>query len=69
MRQTTDRNLIISDIVKFVSNNHIEFDNNPYLFAFENAVFDLNQNKFIEPSPSQHITKTSGYSYNFDYDG
>ena len=68
LRKVGNRNEIISDIVKFVSNNHIEFDNNPYLFAFENAVFDLNQNKFIEPSPSQHITKTSGYSYNFDYD-
>jgi putative DNA primase/helicase len=67
LRKVGNRNDVISDIIKFVSNNRIEFDSNPYLIAFENAIFDLKLNKFVEPLPSHHITLTTGYNYDFNY--
>lgn len=68
MRKGSVRNAIIEDIVKFISNNNIVFDNNPYLFAFNNCVYDLKQGEFITPQPKFYITKTAGYNYEKDYD-
>jgi P4 family phage/plasmid primase-like protien len=39
------------------------FDNNPYLFAFNNKIYDLKLGQFIEPRPEFYITTTSGYDY------
>jgi hypothetical protein len=41
----------IEDIICAISNDALQFDNNPYLFAFKNKVFDLKKNKFIKPKP------------------
>ena len=59
--------LITKVLFKFITNNNIKFDSNPYLFAFTNAIFDLKLNKFVENDPLFYITKTSGYSYDFSY--
>lgn len=67
MRKVGDRKPIIEDITSFITNNNIEFDANPYLFAFKNCVFDLKLNQFVDPDPTFYITKTAGYSYDHNY--
>lgn len=67
LRKVGVRKAVMEDIVTFITNNKIEFDANPYLFAFNNCVFDLKLNKFITPLPEYHITKTAGYDYDNFY--
>jgi len=67
MRNASFRKPILEDIVSFITNNNIEFDSNPYLFAFTNAVFDLKLFKFVDADPTFYITKTAGYPYNSNY--
>ena len=67
LRSVSSRKPIIEDIISFITNNNIEFNANPYLFAFKNCVFDLKLNKFVTPEPKFYITKTSGYSYDNTY--
>ena len=63
LRSKKYRNDVISDIITFTTNNKIEFNTNNYLFAFKNKIFDLKNNKFIEPKPEYFITQTAGYDY------
>ena len=67
MRSVSSLKPVIEDIITFITNNNIEFNANPYLFAFKNCVFDLKLNKFVTPKPNFYITKTSGYSYDNTY--
>ena len=53
----------IKDIICKLTNDDIRFDENPDLFAFKNKIFDLKQNKFVDPEPSQYISFTTGYDY------
>ena len=62
LRNGTKRGNYLDDIVKFTSVN-CEFDRNPYLFAFNNKIWDLNNACWIQPEPSQFICKTAGYDY------
>lgn len=41
----------------------VPFDEKPYLFAFENAIFDFSKNQFITPNPLDYISTTCGYTY------
>lgn len=63
MRNGAVRKGITDDIMTFITNNKIEFDTNPYLFAFNNCVYDLKLGKMVDPLPSSYITLTSGYDY------
>ena len=55
------RQKYINDILLKLNNDDIEFDKNPYLFAFENKIYDLEKHEFIEPSADQYISLTTGY--------
>jgi putative DNA primase/helicase len=57
------RQQFIKDIICKITDNEIKFDENPYLFAFNNKIFDLKQNKFIESSPTQYISLTTNYDF------
>ena len=57
------RQELINDLFSILCNNEIKFDENPYLFAFKNKIFDLKKCKFIEPKPEQYISMTTGYNY------
>ncbi len=57
------RQKYISDILMKLNNDDIKFDENPYLFAFNNKIYDLEQNKFIEPNAKQYISLTTGYNW------
>jgi phage/plasmid-associated DNA primase len=67
LRNGASRKSVIDDIIVFLTNNKIVFDNKPFLFAFNNCIFDLETDTFIEPDPEHYISKTAGYDYNFEY--
>jgi len=58
------KNNLISEIRNYITNEKIQFDKDPYLFCFNDKIYDLKQNKFIKPSYEQYISKTCGYNYN-----
>jgi hypothetical protein len=63
LRNVNYRKDLIKDIKFKLHNDDIKFDEIPHLFAFNNKVFDLRQNKFIEPKPEYYISMTTGYNY------
>jgi hypothetical protein len=63
LRHSASRGSYIADIVAFTTNDTIEFDQNPYLFAFNNKIWDLENACWVEPEPLQYICKTTGYDF------
>ena len=59
---------IVKDIIVQLTNNDIEFDNQPHLFAFKNCVFDLRTGLKVPPKPEYYLTATTGYKYDEKYD-
>ena len=47
----------------------IEFDNIPYLIAFDNEVFNLQTKQFESKNKNYYMTMTTGYDYNEDEEG
>ena len=43
LRNISTREKLIKDIINKITNNDVKFDENPYLFAFENKIYDLKQ--------------------------
>lgn len=68
LRNGSNRKGLIADVVIFLTDNKVDFDRKPYLFAFKNAIFDFEKNDFVEPNPKFYISKSCGYDYDFDYD-
>lgn len=62
LRQKNSRNSYVDDIIIKLTSPDV-LDSDPYLFAFNNAIYDLQQMKFIKPRPEFYITLTSGYDY------
>lgn len=65
IRQKKD---LAEDIKNYITKFDIELDNNPYLFAFNNKIYDLKQGEFIEPNREDYITISCGYDYDEYYD-
>jgi phage/plasmid-associated DNA primase len=63
LRNVNYRKDLIKDIQHKLYNDDIKFDEIPHLFAFNNKIFDLKQNKFIDPKPEYYISMTTGYNY------
>ena len=57
------RQKYIKDIINYLYNDIIKFDEQPYLFAFDNKIYDLRQGAFINPKPEFYISITTGYNY------
>lgn len=68
IRNHKKRREYIDDIIVKITNNKLEFDENPYLFAFTNAIYDFKEMKFVVPNPLDYISMTCGIAYNKDYD-
>jgi phage/plasmid-associated DNA primase len=68
IRNHKKRKEYIDDIIVKITNNKLEFDENPYLFAFTNAIYDFKEMKFVVPNPLDYISMTCGVTYNKDYD-
>ena len=67
LRKYRYRNELIEDICCKLSNNDIIFDSDPYLYAFNNKIYDLKTDNFIEPNYKQYIKTTCGYDYDNYY--
>jgi phage/plasmid-associated DNA primase len=63
LRTVKKRKDFVEDIIKKLSNNYIEFDNEPFLIAFENKIYDLRLSSFVEPSYNQYISITTGWEW------
>ena len=46
--------------------SHIEWNKNPYLFIFEDAVFDLSVGTFVEANPLDYMNVSCGKKWNVD---
>ena len=53
----------IKEILCKLNNDEIKFDENPYLFAFNNKIYNLKEAQFIEPEAKQYISLTTGYNF------
>ena len=64
------REKYIKDIINAITDDDIKFDSNPYLFCFNNKIYDLKTHTFISPNPYDYISLTTGYDYivNLDED-
>jgi len=63
LRNVQKRKNVISDIVSFSTDNTIEFNTNPLLFAFNNCVFDLKTQQPTTCKYTDYISMTAGYDY------
>jgi len=62
------RETFIKDIICYLVDNEIKFDNIPDLFAFKNKIYDLKTHSLIDGKPDQYITLHTGYDYDEEYD-
>ena len=53
----------ISDIKCKITDNKIEWNKNPFYFQFDNTLYDIQQNKFIESRPEYFINMSAGYNF------
>ncbi|MEI8101304.1 MAG: hypothetical protein WCH09_07055, partial [Bacteroidota bacterium] len=53
----------VDDVKMKITDNYQEFDENPFLFAFTNKIFDLRDKKEVKPNPKDFISITTGYDY------
>ena len=49
--------------MNYLTNIEVKFNRNQNLFAFNNRIFSLEQNKFIKPKYDQYISLTANYDY------
>jgi phage/plasmid-associated DNA primase len=55
---------VCNDAIKpYIENKNIEFEINPYIFCFENKIFDLQKCDFVLPYKYDYMTLTTGYNY------
>ena len=63
LRVQKQRQHLIDDILNKITNENILWDDHPYLFVFNNKIFDLQQNKFIESTYDLYCSTTCGFDY------
>jgi hypothetical protein len=63
LRNSHFRGSYIKDILAFLSNDNVDWDNKPTLFVFENAVIDLTTGLKITPNPEDYLTISCGYNW------
>lgn len=64
LHQTNTQKNVLKQIVEEMSMvKKVEFDKIPYLFAFDNVIFDLRTGEQVEPKRQYYISRTSGYEY------
>lgn len=62
IKDGTVKKKVLEEIKLYIVNNDVQFDEHPYLFCFNNKLFDLKQLKFIEPKAEYYISQTTGYN-------
>jgi P4 family phage/plasmid primase-like protien len=67
LRKCKIRNEFVEDICHKITKNNINFDSDPYLYAFNNKILNLRNNEFIKPCYMQFIKTTCNYNYEDNY--
>ena len=67
IKKNTNRKNLAECIEGYIINNEIKFDTNPYLFVFQNKIWDLTKNDFVNPNPLDYMSMSTGYDYVEDY--
>lgn len=57
------RKILLNDLMVELQEDKIEFNTDPYLFAFENGIRDLRTGTFSKAQPEDMIFITTGYDY------
>ena len=68
LRIIKSREGYIKDIINKITNNKIKWNNQPDIFAFDNKLYDLKKNQFIDPLPEYYLSLSCGYDFNDNYD-
>lgn len=68
LRQNKYRKTLTDDICNKLYDKTIVYNAKPNLFAFNNKIFDLANDSFIDPNPYDYISITCGYDYDDNYD-
>lgn len=63
LRNVGTRDRLAKDVCRVLDNSWIVFDNNPFLLAFRNKVYDLEKSEFVAPEYSQYISLTTGWDW------
>lgn len=63
LRNVGTRDRLTKDVCRVLDNSWIMFDNNPFLLAFRNKVYDLEKSEFVAPEYSQYISLTTGWNW------
>jgi putative DNA primase/helicase len=56
----------VKDAVIKLTDNNIVMDDNPFLYAFNNKIYDLQKGCFVEPHYTQYVSFTAGWNWS-DY--
>lgn len=67
LRSMRTKNELIKAIASKICNDKQQWDLNPYVFVFENCVFNLKTGLQDEPNPKDFMTTTCGWAYDFEY--
>ena len=62
------RDKYIKEILHSITDDNVKFDEDPYLFCFNNKIYDLKTHTFIKPNPYDYIQLTCGYDYDDNLD-
>ena len=68
LRNYSQRQNYLNEIINFITNNEIIWNSKPELFCFNNKLYNLDKNKFVNSKPRYYINMTCGYDYNDGYD-
>ena len=70
LKKTNDKNNIFREAMEILFDGKFmeKVDMNPYLFAFDNCVFDLRTGQQVQGKKEDYILTTTGYNYDEDYD-
>lgn len=63
LRSVKKRKEIVEDIINKITCNYIEFDKNPHYFTFKNKIYDLQNNKWVEPKYNQYLMMNTGWDW------
>ena len=66
LKKNSNRKNLAECIEGYIINDDVKFDTKPYLFVFQNKIWDLTKGEFIKPNPLDYMTMTTGYNYEED---
>lgn len=68
LRRLKNRKMFVEEVCIKLTNNDIKWNSHIYLFCFENKLYDLSKNKFVECKADYYINMSTGYKYDDKYD-